>query len=220
MKKILFAIILFSSIGTYAQNLRLNGYALYAFDDNVEAVYTATNYFEGKVKGGLVWGGGLEYMVNPQYGVELSYLRMDTKAPITAYGGIGGAQKFDIDLAINYLMLGGMRYMMPNPNVELYGGLQMGAAFITGTRAAIGTSPEVSDDVTKFAWGLRGGANIYPGGESSRIGLKLQAALLSAVQGAGGSLYFGTGGVGAGVSTYSTFLQFALGGGLVFKLGK
>ena len=35
----------------------------------------------------------------------------------------------------------------------------------------------------------------------------------------GGGLYFGTGGAGAGVSTYSSYYQFNLGGGLVFKLG-
>jgi hypothetical protein len=32
-------------------------------------------------------------------------------------------------------------------------------------------------------------------------------------------LYFGTGGAGAGLSSYSSMLQFGLGGGLVFKLG-
>jgi len=32
-------------------------------------------------------------------------------------------------------------------------------------------------------------------------------------------LYFGTGGAGAGVSSYSSMLQFGLGGGLCFALG-
>jgi len=54
---------------------------------------------------------------------------------------------------------------------------------------------------------------------SEKIGLKLTASLLSAVQGAGGGLYFGTGGAGAGVSTYSSMYQFALGGNLVIQLG-
>ncbi len=35
-----------------------------------------------------------------------------------------------------------------------------------------------------------------------------------------GGFYFGTGGVGAGVSSYSTMYQFGVGGGLVFKLGQ
>ena len=47
----------------------------------------------------------------------------------------------------------------------------------------------------------------------------MQAGLLSAVQSVGGGVYFGTGGAGAGVSGYSTFYQWNLGGGLVFNLG-
>ena len=73
-----------------------------------------------------------------------------------------------------------------------------------------------SNSATKFAWGARFGTNIWV---SERVGIKLQAQFLSVPQGAGGSLYFGTGGACAGVSTYSTVLQFALGGGLTFKLG-
>jgi len=80
------------------------------------------------------------------------------------------------------------------------------------------TNPDnqVSDGATKFAWGLKAGANIWA---SERVGLKLQASLLSAVQAFGGGIYFGTGGAGAGVTGVSTFYQFVLGGGLVFNLG-
>ena len=79
-------------------------------------------------------------------------------------------------------------------------------------------NPETGDfgSATKFAWGLRLGSNIWV---SEKIGLKIQAQLLSATQSMGGGLYFGTGGAGAGVSTYSSYYQFNLGGGLVFKLG-
>ena len=69
---------------------------------------------------------------------------------------------------------------------------------------------------SKFAWGLRLGCNIWA---NEKFGIKLQTQLLSISQGAGGGLYFGTGGVGAGVSSYSSIYQFQLGGGLTFKLG-
>jgi len=72
-------------------------------------------------------------------------------------------------------------------------------------------------DAEKFAWGLRLGGIIWTPG---RVGIKLQAQLLSAVQSAGGSVYFGTGGAGAGVSMYSSMYQFGVGGGLVFALGR
>ena len=95
---------------------------------------------------------------------------------------------------------------------EPYGGFLLGMAILDVT------NPENSnsESATKFAWGLRLGTNVWA---SEKVGLKFQTMLLSIPQGAGGGLYFGTGGVSAGVSTYSTMLQFVLGGGLTFKLG-
>jgi hypothetical protein len=222
MKKLLFAFALFFAVGAGAQNMRLNTYALYAFDDAVDSYYSNTNYFEGTVKGGLLWGGGLEFMVHPQYGIELLYMRMDTKAPLTYYSTQppAGVKNSEFDLDINLALLGGMRYAKLNDKVEGFGGMQLGAAFIKATRPGTAIVGEAEDNATKFAWGLRGGANIWPGGNASKVGLKLQVGLLSTVQGAGGGLYFGTGGAGAGISTYSSVLQFSMGGGLVFKFGK
>ena len=54
---------------------------------------------------------------------------------------------------------------------------------------------------------------------SEKIGIKLQAQLLSVAQATGGGLYFG-GGAGVAVSSYSTIYQFGLGGGLVFRFGQ
>jgi hypothetical protein len=220
MKKTLLAIILLVSIGASAQNMRLNAYSSYAFDDRVNSYSSATAYFEGKIKGGLIWGAGLEFMVKPEYGIELSYLRMDTKAPTTFYSNQppAGVKTAEFDLALNYYLLSGVRYAKINPSIEGFGGLQLGVAYIKATRPSTAIIGETSDDATKFAWGLRGGLNIFPNG--GNVGLKMQVGLLSAVQGAGGGLFFGTGGAGAGVSTYSSMLQFTLGGGLVFKFGK
>lgn len=215
MKKLFVSVsvfFLFSMVAS-AQNFRLNGYAQYVFDDHVEA-YSGVAYFEGKVQGGLRWGVGAEYMTHPAYGIELMYLRQDTKTPITYYnGGIGGARTTEIDLAVNWLTIGGNRYLRkPGSKVEGFFGGNLGAAFISG-KAENGDS----DDVTKFAWGIKGGATIWA---TEKVGIKLQADLMSAVQGAGGGLYFGTGGAGVGVSTYSSVLQFGLGGGITFALGQ
>ena len=70
--------------------------------------------------------------------------------------------------------------------------------------------------MTKFAWGIRGGVNVWA---TEKVGIKLQAHLLSAVQSMGGGLTIGTGGVGVGATSYSSMYQFTLGGGLAFKLG-
>jgi hypothetical protein len=54
---------------------------------------------------------------------------------------------------------------------------------------------------------------------SENVGLKIYAQLNTVVGGVGGGFYFGTGGSGAGVSTYSSMVQFGLGGGLTVGLG-
>jgi hypothetical protein len=221
MKKIFLCVLICTGLTAGAQNLRLNLYGSYAFDDRVESFNSNTSYFEGKIKGGFMWGGGLEYMVHPQYGVEISYVTLSTTAPMTYYSNQppAGVKTNTFDLNMGYLMIGGIRYQPFNPKVQGFGGLQIGAAFMNVTRPATAVLGEASDNATKFAWGLRGGVNIFPGGDAGKVGLKLQVGLLSAVQGAGGGLYFGTGGVGAGVSTVSSMLQFVAGGGLVFKFG-
>jgi opacity protein-like surface antigen len=100
----------------------------------------------------------------------------------------------------------------PGSKVEGFGGIMAGAAFINVDNPDNNTG----NSATKFAWGLKAGVNIWA---SEKMAIKLQGQLMSAVQGAGGGLYFGTGGGGAGVSTYSSMLQFGLGGGLSFALG-
>ena len=92
------------------------------------------------------------------------------------------------------------------------GGLGLGACFINTTN----TLTKNEGNSTKFAWQLRGGGTIWA---SDKLGIKLNVQLQSAVQSVGGSFYIGTGGSGAGVSSYSSLLQFGLGGGVAFKLG-
>jgi len=197
----------------FTPHLRVNGYTFYAFDDRVDSYYSNTEYFNGKIKGGFQWGGGLEYMMIPGQSIELTYLRLDTEAPMEYYDNRVKNTTFDV--ATNYIMIGSNRYFGMNPKIEPYGGLQLGMAiFNVDDQAANST---LSGSATKFAWGAKLGLNFWA---SESLGIKIQTGLNSAVQGAGGGLYFGTGGVGAGVSTYSTFYQFYVGGGLTFKMGK
>ncbi len=214
MKRLLLSLLFVVTVTVFAngQNMRLNAYTAYFFSDKVDSYYSATNYYNGKIEGGFQWGGGLEFMANPTKGIELKYLRQDTKAPMTYYKN--GLKNTDFDLAINYVLIGGTNYFKGVGNkVEPYGGLSLGMAIFNLE------NPDYNEhhSATKFAWGLKLGTNVWI---NDKVGLKLQADLLSAVQSAGGSLYFGTGGAGAGVSTYSTMYQWVLGGGLTFKLGQ
>ncbi len=194
---------------------RINVYGIYTFDDSFSSTYDSYNYYEGKIKGGIQYGAGIEFMVKPNYGVELLWIGQSTTAPTTYLTSSFLIPKTtELDLSLNYAMLAFGRHMQkPGGKVEGYGGLMAGALF------ASVKDPESGDSQsgTKFAWGIRLGLNIWA---SEKVAIKLQGQLLSAVQSVGGGLYFGTGGAGAGVSTYSSMLQFGIGGGLAFKLGK
>ena len=196
--------------------LRLNAYASYVFDDQVDSYYSNTSYYDGTVKANVQWGIGLEYMIRPAQGIELAWLHENTNAPTTYYddNGIGDPVKSkEFDVSVDYILLGSTRYFpVKNPKIEPYFGGQLGVGIANVSNPTNGDG----SSNTKFAWGLKLGTNIWA---SQKVGIKLQAALHSMAQGAGGGLYFGTGGVGAGLSTYSSIYQFSLGGGLVFKFG-
>lgn len=195
---------------SFTPHLRVNGYTFYAFDDYVDSYYSNTEFFKGTIKGGFQWGGGFEYMMSPVQSVELSYLRLNTDARITYYDG--RQKTSDFDVATNYILLGGNRYFPSSGIVEPYAGLQAGVAIFNIENPDTGRS----DNATKFAWGMKLGLNIWA---TDNVGLKIQGGLNSAVQAAGGSFYFGGGGSGAGISTYSSFYQFYIGGGLTFRMG-
>ena len=199
-------------------SVRLHGYATYALADNhVDSYYSATSYFDGSIEGGFQYGGGIEVMPYPAVGLEFTYLRLDSKAPMYYWdpnGGIGGGgdEEFtEFDLAQNWLFLSFNKYVPVNPKVEPFAGFQIGMDIFDVTNP----DNDNSTGATKFAWGAKLGVNIWA---SEKVGLKLQAGLLSAVQAVGGGVYFGTGGAGAGVSGFSTYYQVNFGGGLVFKL--
>lgn len=215
MKKLLTILLFFAGSYAIAQtssgpSVRLHGYTIYAFDDNhVDSYYSATSYFEGSIKGGFQYGGGLEIMPMPAAGVEFTYLRLDSKAPMEYYNG--GIEFTNFELSQNWLMLSFNKYVPVNPKVEPYAGMQLGMDIINVY------NPDNKNDLsgTKFAWGIKAGINVWA---NEKVGIKLQTSLLSAVQAVGGGIYFGTGGAGAGVSGFSTYYQFNLGGGLVFKV--
>src|SRR3954447_3057236 len=131
MIKFLFCLIFLASFAaaSYSQNVRLNAYGSYVFDDKVDDYYSSTSFYNGKIKEGFLWGAGLEYRVHDYYGIELLYQRLDTKAPIEYYdpSALGDHIKnADLDVSINYIMLGGARSLRPGGKAEPYGGFMLG----------------------------------------------------------------------------------------------
>jgi opacity protein-like surface antigen len=213
MKKILTIVFILAGAYAFGQNktqtvgvgpqVRLTGYTTYVFDDNhVDAYYSSTSYYSGTIKGGFQYGGGLEVMPFPGAGIEFTYLRLDSKADMHYYG-VSSEKHTNFDMASNYLFLSFNKYVPVNPKIEPFAGLQLGMGIYNFT------NPENNntDGSTKFAWGIKAGMNVWA---SQKVAIKLQANLISAVQAFGGSFY--------GVSGFSTFWQFSLGGGLVFRI--
>jgi len=216
MKKVLLVVLLVSAAAiSFAQKARLNAYGNYVFPDGFDSYYDAHNYYNGTVNGSFQGGLGLEFMASERNCFEIMWQHQSTHAPTDYWdpNAIVNPKHTEFDLNVDYLMIGSDGHIQkPGSKVEGYGGLFLGCAFLGAKNPDNGNH----NTATKFAWGARLGCNIWA---NEKFGIKLQAGLTSIAQGAGGGLYFGTGGVGAGVSTYSSIYQFTLGGGLSFKLG-
>src|SRR5688572_16271674 len=137
----------------HAQGVRLNLYAAYVFDDKFDTYYTSSQYYEGKIKGGFQWGIGAEYLIQPEYGIELFYLRQDTNAPTRYEGVLGAGGETDLDLAINYILLAPTKHFLSsNEKLEGFASLMAGVVFADVSSKDVNIT---DDSVTKFAWGLR-----------------------------------------------------------------
>ncbi|MDI1323047.1 MAG: porin family protein [Algoriphagus sp.] len=215
MKKLLFslALVICVNLTSQAQEIRLNTYAGYVFADKVDSYYSSSSYYEGKIQENLRWGLGIEYKLDANKAFELQYLRQDTQVPLTYLDSDfgGNVKSTEFDLAMNWIMLNGTNYIKVNETVEPFIGGGIGMAIFNVENPDTG----YSDGGTKFAWAIRGGSNFWV---SEKVAIRIQANLMSAVQSVGGGIYFGTGGGGAGVSTYSTMYQFGFEGGLVFLI--
>jgi hypothetical protein len=185
--------------GISAQDLRINLTGGYIFRDRFPLT-TTLGVFEATIREAPVFGGGLEYLVNEDYGMELYYMGMPTVGSLR-----DRSQRYSEDLMVNYIMAGGVRYAPFAERVKGFGGVSLGIALFEGETVSRAYA----------AWGLRGGVLINA---TERIGLRIGAQLHSPIEAVGGGLYIGTGGTGGGVQTYSTIYQFGFVGGLSFTL--
>lgn len=191
--------------GLHAQNVRLNLFTGYTYQDRfpMGGTYGGYSYSEGRVADGQHIGGSIEFDVRPNKAVELLYQTQKTEGYIS---GTGFNDFGPYDISLHYIMLGGLGRLPFSDAVSGYGGINLGCGWMTG-----------DNEATKFAIGGKLGLQINL---SSSVGIKAGAQLLSPVQGFGGGFYFGTGGAGAGVSTYSSIYQFAFTGGLCFTFNR
>ena len=215
MKKLLLSALLISAtLFASAQQIRLNAYSSYVFDDGFSFYNSNTNYYNGKLAGGVQWGAGIEWMADQYYSGELSYYYKNSDAPSNfKFGTLTDERQETFDVTQHFIMLGFNSHMMSSSKkVEGYGGLMLGWLITDVKSPSTGTTADNSN----LAWGAKVGANLWA---SDKVGIKLQAQVLSSTRAYGGDLYYGYWGP-VTVPDYTTMWQFGLGGGLTFRLGK
>jgi hypothetical protein len=187
------------SLWAQPSSITLLTFESYTFADKFD-----TQYGSAKVMDGFQWGGGLEFGLTDENAIELIYQHLDTDAYYQ-----GSNRRYDGTIGVNYILVGGTRYLPVNDKISGFGTLDLGVGWFNPS------SSLESEGSTKFSIGGRLGLRIAT---SEKVSLRLHAQLISPVQWFGGGFYLGTGGSGAGVSTGSTIWQFNLGGSLNFKL--
>ncbi|MBX7044154.1 MAG: hypothetical protein K1X85_14760 [Ignavibacteria bacterium] len=204
-----------SIAGSSAQaQWRVNTYFGYGFDDDIELTTSNGTFYSGTLKGPFIWGGGVEYVLQRNYGIEVLYMREDTDFEINYKYGVNNRDTTEsYGTGLNFIMLSGNGYTpIPNSPLELFGSVMLGLGIFENKDA----KPGASSSETAFSYGFRAGTNIW---FSNSVGLKLMGQLVSGAQDFGGGFYVGTGGVSAGVAPESSMFQFGVGGGLTFKFG-
>lgn len=189
----------FSGIAYAQPSVTLLTFQSYTFPDRFR-----TEFGDGRVEDGFQWGGGLEIGLSEYNAIELIYQRMETDAQYQGFDG-----RYNGRLYVNYVMIGGTRYLPFNDRISGFGSLNAGMGIFNPS------SSLESENIVKFAWGGRLGLRVAA---SERLSLRVHAQLMSPVQWAGGGFFLGTGGSGAGVSTGSTIFQFNLGGSVNIRL--
>lgn len=207
MKNLILALLVAFPFIAISQTVEITPFGGYVFGSTLQA-----NGGDVHFNGNAQYGGMISIGVSRVMDIDLIYNRIDTKAQVNAYGNMNSYIFDEVPLSINYMMIGGTKNFRVNPTVAPFVGMNLGASLFYPKEG--GKYNYTS--TWFFAAGLNGGAKIY---FSDRIGLRLQAQMLLPIQGAGFTMFAGTGGASGGVSVYSTMVQFGFTGGLIFRLG-
>jgi opacity protein-like surface antigen len=211
MKQFFLIVLLVAGIAVMgsAQGYRVNAYSAYTFNDHVDSHYSSSDFYDATITGGYQFGAGIEYMARPNIGVELKYLRQNTTAPMLS------SNMNSFNLGMNYLLFGINKYFKTaNKKIEPYAGAALGLDLMDIKNSYY----SYQSNATKFVWNVKAGTNYWL---TKRIGIKLEANLISAVQAASNDFLFGSNVFGLPSSTsYKSIFQFGVGGGLTYKLGR
>src|SRR5436190_21332046 len=116
-----FVVLLCGVVAVHAQpTVTLLTFESYTFSDQF-----STEYGEGKIGDGFQWGGGLEFGLKSDAAIEIIYQTLQTTA---SYRAISSTPTGNV--GINYLMLGGTKYMPVNDIVSGFGSVDAGVGWM------------------------------------------------------------------------------------------
>ncbi|MFL5739795.1 MAG: hypothetical protein ACJ75B_06230 [Flavisolibacter sp.] len=214
IKIIIFCLLLGSIQNSSAQNLRLNGYGSYVLEGAYHIYYANGDSYQGQINQGMQWGMGLEYMVDPKYGIEFSAFTRNTSVMRHDVSGNNGGHA---KLRFNYMLLGVNVY----PDVharkfQSFAGISTGAV-VQDAEKISGTGNTINSSVVKFAWAARLGGIYWL---SHRVGIKAITQWLSAIQFSKGVVNFNVNRSDLMPADHSVANQFEIGSGVIVKLGQ
>jgi hypothetical protein len=140
--------------------------------------------------------------------LELQYLGQTTSVKLTPYFVTQNNPVEDIDVQVNYFQAA-FGYGNPISRItEFFGYTGLGAIYV----APSGSKYESS---TNFLISGQLGANIFFT-KSQKAGVRLQGGMYVPMTGSGGT-YYGSGGAGYTMDSYSALFQFNLSAGLILR---
>ena len=189
------------SLASIAQSVELTPLFGYTFRSTVQI----TNG-EARVNDGFTYGGALTIAPSPYNAIEISYYGYQTTA--TAQSGYSGFEFVSKDVSVNYILIGGQRLFPVNDKVTPFTGFNLGAGWL-------GSKDDSFSTITKFSMGFDAGVKIRV---SEKVGVRLQTIFTFPITSTGGSMYWGSGGSGVGLTGYVPIWSFGFNGGLIFKI--
>lgn len=206
-KKLSFVLLLVAvSFQVFAQgDIEVTGFGGYTFKNSF-------NIRGGKatIGDGGTFGGSLAFEVRDGIDLELYYSRQESTLSAKA-NYLGEVINFRESGNVSYWMVGGTRnFQGMNPNMYFFTSVRLGGVTFS-------TKDNTPDSVSKFAASFGGGMKYFI---NDQMGIKLSGNMLFPIFDVGAGLWFGSGGAGVGVSTWSPILQFNFNGGIFFRISK
>jgi hypothetical protein len=200
---------------SHAQNFRISAYSSYVTEGTYHIYYNNSGFYDGHISAGYQGGAGVEYLIEPSYGIEFTALRRNA----TAFQESGNAIiRRNSGLTLNYLLLGVNVYPQAHDErLQCFGGISSGVVLQEADGSVSNSGNTTNGLITKFAWGARLGGIFW---FTSRVGLKIQTQWLSSLQFRKGIVNFDVFRSYVAPSNYSIANQFEMGGGVMVKLGK